>query len=222
MTAALACTSPVPYRRGAPPMHSGFLLVIEGIDGAGKSTLQRRLAEWCRERGLGVVTSREPTDGPHGRALRESARSGRLGIEEELQLFLKDRREHVENLIRPALDRGEMVILDRYYFSTAAYQGARGLDPAEIIRSNECFAPTPDLVLLLDLDPASGRARIGQRSGAPDGFEGAADLAEVRRIFLSLDQPFIRKIDAARDPERVCNDALEGLEEALRARGLLT
>src|SRR5689334_18751024 len=120
-------------------MHRGFLLVIEGIDGAGKSTLQRQLAEWCRGAGLQVITSREPTDGPHGRALRESARSGRLALQDELDLFLKDRREHVETLIRPALERGDVVILDRYYFSTAAYQGARGLDPAEIIQANEAF-----------------------------------------------------------------------------------
>jgi dTMP kinase len=194
----------------------GFLLVIEGIDGAGKSTLQRRLAEWCRQRGRTVTISREPTDGPYGRALRESARSGRHDPERELDLFLKDRREHVDTLIRPALDRGEVVILDRYYFSTAAYQGARGLDPNEIIKTNEAFSPVPDLVLLLDLDPTAGHERIGARGGSPDGFEGAAYLAEVRRIFLSFDRPFIRRIDATRAAEVV---ALEC--EALLSRILV-
>jgi dTMP kinase len=202
-------------------MHSGFLLVIEGIDGAGKSTLQRQLAAWCRDRGLRAVTSREPTDGPHGRALRESARTGRLALHDEFDLFLKDRRDHVKTLIEPALNRGEIVILDRYYFSTAAYQGARGLDPAEIILANEAFAPIPDLVLLLDLDPLAGHARIGQRSGAPDDFEGAAYLAEVRRIFLALDRPFIRKIEATRDIAAVSADAISCLDDALRARGLI-
>ncbi|MEQ1860131.1 MAG: dTMP kinase [Chthoniobacteraceae bacterium] len=193
----------------------GFLLVIEGIDGAGKSTLQHRLAAWCRERGRTVTTSREPTDGPHGRALRESAKNGRLAAEAELELFLKDRREHVATLIAPALARGEVVMLDRYYFSTAAYQGARGLDPAAIIATNERFAPIPDFVLLLDLDPTAGHARIGTRGGAPDDFEGAAYLAEVRRNFLALDRPFIHRIDAARPADEVFRAAIALLDSAL-------
>jgi dTMP kinase len=181
----------------------GFLLVIEGIDGAGKSTLQHRLADWCRAQGRTVVTSREPTDGPHGRALRESARTGRLAPEAELELFLKDRHEHVASVIRPAIERGDVVILDRYYFSTAAYQGARGIDPAKIIAANEAFAPVPDLVLLLDLDPAAGHQRIGARGGTPDGFETADYLARVRQIFLGFDRPFIHRIDATRSPDEV-------------------
>lgn len=193
----------------------GFLLVIEGIDGAGKSTLQRRLADWCREQGRTVVTSREPTDGPHGRALRESARTGRLGAEAELELFLKDRHEHVANLIRPALERGDVIILDRYYFSTAAYQGARGIDPAKILAANEAFAPHPDLVLLLDLDPSAGHRRIGARGGAPDGFEGAAYLTKVRTIFLGFDYPSIRRIDASRSPDEVEQECREVLRGAL-------
>lgn len=196
-------------------MERGFLLVIEGIDGAGKSTLARALASWLRERGRVVVIDREPTDGPHGRALRESAKTGRLSAEAELDLFLKDRREHVERVIAPALARGEVVILDRYYFSTAAYQGARGLDPAAIIAANEAFAPVPDLVLLLDIDPARGHSRIGSRGDAPDDFEGAAYLADVRRIFLSLDRPFIHRIDATRSADEVQHDALIALQSAI-------
>ncbi len=194
---------------------AGFLLVLEGIDGAGKSTLARSLAAWLRERGRTVVLDREPTDGPHGRALRESAKSGRLPPEGELELFVKDRREHVANVIAPALARGDVVILDRYYFSNAAYQGARGLDPAAIIASNEAFAPVPDLVLLLDVDPAAGHTRIGARGSALDDFEGAAYLADVRRIFLSLDRPFIRRIDAARSAAEVAADAIAVLQSAI-------
>jgi dTMP kinase len=193
---------------------NGFLLVLEGIDGAGKSTLQRRLAAWCEEQGRVAVTSREPTDGPHGRALRESAKSGRLSIERELELFLADRREHVEKVIAPALERGDVVILDRYYFSTAAYQGARGIDPAAIIAANEAFAPVPNLVLLLDLDPADGHARIGARGGAPDDFEGAAYLAKVRQIFLGIERPFFRRLDASSAPEAVMEEAVSHLKAA--------
>ncbi len=201
-------------------MRKGFLLVIEGIDGAGKSTLQRELADWCQQRGFEVACSREPTDGTYGRKLRESARTGRLAPDAELELFLQDRAEHVKGLITPSLERGAVVILDRYYFSTAAYQGARGLDPEAIIAANEAFAPIPDLVLLLDLDPASGHARIGQRGSALDDFEGAAYLADVRRIFLGLNRPFIRRVDAGREMAVVAAECAEILESALRSRGL--
>lgn len=199
-------------------MERGFLLVLEGIDGAGKSTLARALAAWLRERGRTVVLDREPTDGPHGRALRESAKTGRLSAEAELELFVKDRREHVTNVIAPALARGDVVILDRYYFSNAAYQGARGLDPAAIIAANEAFAPVPDLVLLLDLDPAAGHTRIGARGSALDDFEGAATLAEVRRIFLSLDRPFIHRLDATRSADEVQGEALAALQSSIDNR----
>ncbi|MDQ3624700.1 MAG: dTMP kinase [Verrucomicrobiota bacterium] len=197
---------------------SGFLLALEGIDGAGKSTLAARLAGDCRARGIPSVVSREPTDGPHGTALRQSARTGRLSLSEELELFLEDRAEHVATLIAPALERGEVVILDRYYFSTAAYQGARGADPAEIIRRNEAFAPKPDLVLLLDLDPTSGRGRISSRGGAPDAFEGQDYLRKVRQIFLSFDRPFLRRVDAARPLDAVYAECLSHFEEALSRR----
>ncbi len=192
----------------------GFLLVLEGIDGSGKSTLARQLADWLRESGREVITSREPTDGPHGTALRQSAKTGRLSLEAELDLFLKDRAEHVAALISPALARGAVVILDRYYFSTAAYQGARGLDPQAIIDANETFAPVPDLVLLLDLDPGDGAARIQRRGDVLDDFEALDYQREVRRIFLALDRPFIRRIDAARSAEAVFADC-RGLLEPL-------
>ena len=193
----------------------GFLLVLEGIDGSGKSTLARHLAAWLRESGREVITSREPTDGPHGTALRQSAKTGRLSLEAELDLFQKDRTEHVATLIAPALHRGAVVILDRYYFSTAAYQGARGLDPQAIIAANEKFAPVPDLVLLLDLDPAAGAARIQRRGDALDDFESLDYQREVRRLFLSLDRPFIHRVDATRDAESVFQNARAQIERSL-------
>ena len=185
----------------------GFLLALEGIDGTGKSTLVRQLAAWLRESGREVVTSREPTDGPHGTALRQSAKTGRLSIQDEFDLFLKDRAEHVATLIAPAIERGAVVILDRYYFSTAAYQGARGLDPQTIIEANEKFAPIPDLVLLLDLDPIVGATRITRRGDVLDDFEALDYQREVRRIFNSLDRPFIHRLDASKNVEAVFEEA---------------
>ena len=190
-------------------MSQGLFIVIEGIDGTGKSTQSKRLAEWFRSRGREVVLSREPTDGPWGKKLRESATTGRLSAEEELECFLNDRREHVEMSIKPALAEGRVVILDRYYFSTMAYQGARGFDPAEIRRRNEAFAPQPDLLLILDLSVESAHGRIGARGDTANEFEQRDTLTRCREIFLSLrDEPFACVIDAEPSLNEVTADIL--------------
>ena len=184
----------------------GWLVVVEGIDGAGKSTVLRRLAAHCEGRGLACVMSGEPTRGPWGMKLRRSMAEGRLSLDEELALFLKDRAEHVEQVIRPALATGKVVLLDRYYLSTAAYQGARGADPGAILLENERFAPKPDLVLLLDFDPDGGLARVRARGDVPNTFEEAEQLRAVRKIFLGLQRAFIRKVDASRTADEVWGD----------------
>lgn len=190
-------------------MSQGIFIVVEGIDGTGKSTQSKRLAEWFRSRGREVVLSREPTDGPWGKKLRESATTGRLSAEEELECFLNDRREHVEMSIKPALAEGKVVILDRYYFSTMAYQGARGFDPAEIRRRNEVFAPQPDLLLILDLSVESAHGRIGARGDTANEFEQRDTLSRCREIFLSLrEEPFACVIDAEPSLNEVTADIL--------------
>lgn len=190
-------------------MSQGLFIVIEGIDGTGKSTQSKRLAEWFRSRGREVVLSREPTDGPWGKKLRESATTGRLSAEEELECFLNDRREHVEMSIKPALAEDKVVILDRYYFSTMAYQGARGFDPLEIRARNEAFAPQPDLLLILDLSVESAHGRIGARGDTANEFEQRDTLTRCREIFLSLrDEPFACVIDAEPSLNEVTADIL--------------
>ncbi len=191
----------------------GSLIVLEGIDGTGKSTQVDRLAEWLRSRGRRVVTTHEPTDGPWGRKLRESAESGRLSIDEELDLFLRDRREHVETLINPSIETGQDVILDRYYFSTMAYQGARGKHPDEIRALNEAFAPVPDLLLVLDLDVDAALERIGARGDTANEFERRDSLNRCRGIFLGISGlPFARRIDAAAPLDDVARQIREAVE----------
>jgi dTMP kinase len=186
------------------------LIVVEGIDGAGKSTQVRRLAEALRREGRAVVESREPTDGPWGRKIRASAATGRMSLQDELHAFVEDRKEHVATLIGPALARGEIVLLDRYYFSTIAYQGARGGDVDAIRRMNEAVAPRPDLVLLIDFDPEVGLRRIREsRGGGTDDFEHLDQLQAIRASFLRLaaeDSALFRTINGDRSPDAVFDD----------------
>ncbi|MEM6931688.1 MAG: dTMP kinase [Myxococcota bacterium] len=196
---------------------AGWLFVIEGIDGTGKSTQVAALAAWLRDQGWVVHERREPTQGPHGQALRASAATGRRSLDEELRLLELDRRDHVRDVIRPALEAGEIVVLDRYYFSTAAYQGARGADPSAIVAHHETFAPRPDLTVVLDLDPEASRARIARR-GALDAFEDLENLRICRDIFRSLLARDVVLVDAASSPEAVTEE-LVGLVRPLLSRG---
>ena len=187
----------------------GVLLAFEGIDGSGKSTQARMFAEFAKTKlGLEVVTSREPTDGPWGKKIREARFTERMSPEDELAAFIADRKEHVETLIKPALKRGALVIIDRYYYSTVAYQGARGLDPKALLAKNRAFAPVPDLVVLVDMDPKLALERIKSRGEGTDLFENLAALTKVREIFLSLVDSHVAKIDGARAPELVFGEVL--------------
>lgn len=189
-----------------------MFIVFEGIDGTGKSTQARLLADHFRAKGRQVILSHEPTNGPWGTLLRNSAHTGRLSPSEELETFLKDRRQHVTELITPALTAGKIVILDRYYFSTMAYQGLRGFDPAEIRRINETFAPIPDLLFILDLDVDTALTRIRTRGDTTNEFEQRTSLAHCRQTFLSLrHEPFAHLIDTQAPPHQVTAAILAAL-----------
>lgn len=196
----------------------GFLLALEGIDGAGKSVQAKAVGGALADRGFDVVLTREPTDGPWGRLLRESASKGRLSPQAELDAFLKDREQHVRELIRPSLAAGKIVITDRYYFSTVAYQGARGFDPAELLRLNEAFAVEPHLLVILDLTPEQALARVGHRDGRANEFETLAQLTRTREIFHALDKPYLVRIDGTREPAEVRDAILAAVDRMLAAQ----
>src|SRR4051812_21288936 len=103
---------------GSAARSPSVLIAFEGIDGSGKSTQAAMLGAWLNGQGREVVLTKEPTNGPHGTRLRQPFMAGRLSPREELDCFVADRREHVESLIKPALARGAVVIVDRYYYST--------------------------------------------------------------------------------------------------------
>lgn len=193
----------------------GLLIAVEGIDGAGKTTFCALAAQYFGERGVGCVVSKEPTSARWGMELRRSAKEGRLTLEKEIDLFVKDRREHVERFIQPALDEGLVVLLDRYYFSSAAYQGARGADPKEIIELNEAFAPVPDLLLVIDVEPKTGMGRISKRGDSPNEFETYDGLTKSREIFDSIKSPGKRVVDGKAPMLEVVAEAMTHVREAL-------
>lgn len=200
----------------------GLLVVFEGIDGAGKSTQIRRLGLLCEALGLECVSSREPTYGQYGKQLRDSAAHGRLSRAEEHRLLLLDRREHIDTLIRPALMRSAVVLLDRYYYSSIAYQAGPELSAEQIRADNEAFAPAPDLLLILDLPPETGLARIGARGDRPNAFEALATLQHCREVYRSFaGLAYARLIDATADLDQVTAKASAALLRALMARRLL-
>lgn len=202
----------------------GALIVFEGLDGSGKTTQTRRLEEWLLERGLEVDFSFEPTNGPHGLALRNAwARGERHDPQTELELFEKDRRRHVRELIAPGLHAGHVVVLDRYYYSSAAYQGVRGgADPERIIRQMTEFAPRPDLTLVFDMEVDEALERItGSRADMPNVMERREDLRRVREAFARMDLPEIRRVDASRDQDAIYSEIIALVGQLLRERGLL-
>lgn len=201
----------------------GILIAFEGIDGTGKSTQVELLARRLREMGLAVVTTREPTDGRYGRRIREMfMKRAALPPAEELRLFVEDRREHVARLIAPALAAGKVVLTDRYYFSTVAYQGAAGHDPAAVLALNESFAPRPDLILLLEAPPAVGVRRVRELRGESlNDFEQEDYLRRVADIFAGFNDPRLRRIDAVGDIDRVWRQVWHAVGEFLGQRGMM-
>jgi len=194
---------------------AGRLIDVEGIDGTGKTTLVAALAAALRARGERVCVSREPTDGPFGKKIRESTRPGaaRLSAEEETELFIADRREHVAQVIAPALAAGQTVLLDRYYYSTMAYQGARGLDPVAIQARHRLFAPEPDVLILLDLPVETALARVtASRGSIPDQFESAEYLKKVQTAFRQIRHPRLILLDAAQPTSALVGSTLEQLD----------
>ena len=172
---------------------SGLFITLEGGDGAGKSTQMGALTEWLRQRGHSVVQAREPGGTELGLELREIIlhRRGYIAPRAEALLYVADRAHNVATVVRPALERGDVVIQDRYLDSSVAYQGTgRVLDPTEV-RDLSVWATEgllPHLTVLLDLDPAVGRERLDASRTRYDRLEAEkADFHErVRAAYLAL------------------------------------
>ncbi|MGW5059331.1 dTMP kinase [Streptomyces sp. NPDC004096] len=205
------------------PGTDGFFIALEGGDGAGKSTQAEALAEWIRGKGHEVVLTREPGATPVGKRLRSillDVSSAGLSHRAEALLYAADRAEHVDTVVRPALERGAVVISDRYIDSSVAYQGAgRDLSPTEIARINRWATNglVPHLTVLLDVAPETARERFTE---APDRLESepAEFHARVRSGFLTLaaaDPGRYLVVDAGQEPEAVSTVIRHRLDQML-------
>lgn len=188
----------------------GLFVALEGGEGAGKSTQARLLRERLEAEGHAVVLTREPGDTLVGARVRElllDPATGRMSDRTEALLYAADKAEHVESVVRPALERGQVVVTDRYVDSTLAYQGAgRALDPADLewVARWSTGDLRPHLTVLLDLDPARGMGRFEGRDRIES--EGLEFHLRVREEFLRLaggDPDRYAVVDADTAPETI-------------------
>lgn len=190
----------------------GKLIVIEGIDGSGKSTCAKNLTEKLNSINLKTIYTFEPTHLHYGAKLRDSMLSENLDAEEELNLFIEDRKEHIESMIKPAIEDGYFIILDRYFYSSIAYQGAKGIDINRIINMHKDFIVKPDIVFIFHIPIDIALNRIISKRGIADRFENETYLKKVDKIFHSFKEPFIYHIDTDKDI-KIINDELFNILE---------
>lgn len=198
----------------------GLFITFEGGDGSGKSTQSARLVAWLQEQGRTVLTTREPGGTDLGEEFREIVlhRRGEMAPRAEALLYAADRAHHIATKVRPALERGEVVVQDRYLDSSVAYQGAGRVLDGDEVRNLSLWAAEgllPDLTILLDLDAGAGQARLADARTRYDRLEAAGDdfHERVRTAYLAL---------AAAEPERFlvldASRPVDELEAAIRER----
>lgn len=194
-----------------------MFITLEGIDGAGKSSHVSFITHYLREHGVGVVATREPGGTPLGETLRNIVLNEKMHADTEALLVFASRREHLAEVIEPALARGEWVVCDRFTDSTYAYQcGGRGLDPSRVAPLEDFVHGhrQPDLTLLFDAPVNVARERLDRGTPNPDKFEREQGefFSRVRQVYLDRARQF---------PQRVVivdsSQTIEMIQESLRA-----
>lgn len=206
---------------------SGHFITFEGIDGSGKSTQAKRLADRLRAEGFQVVLTREPGGSVGAEEIRALVLEGdpdRWSAETEILLFTAARRDHLERTILPAMAAGKIVICDRFADSTRMYQGLSRGDLRTIVDQlhSLMIGREPDLTVLIDMDPATGLARAKSRQTAEERFEdfGQALQEQMRKGFLDLSQEFadrFRVVNGARDMDSVSDAVYATVKQHIEA-----
>ncbi|MBH0117380.1 dTMP kinase [Salinibacterium sp. NG253] len=190
----------------------GLFITLEGGDGVGKTTQSQLLVKWLEEAGHTVVVTREPGGTDLGLELREIVlhRRGEMDPRAEALIYAADRAHHIATLVRPALERGEIVVQDRYIDSSEAYQGAGRVLGSDEVRELSLWATQnllPDVTVLLDLDPVDSRKRLDSARTRYDRLE-----AEKQEFHTRVRDAFLER--AAKEPERILVvDAASGIDE---------
>jgi len=199
--------------------YPGYLFVVEGIDGAGKTSVCDIVEASLTKKGLEVVRLREPTrESPWGKEIRERTPRGELSGQEEFDLYIRDRDWHVKNRIVPALQNGKIVLMDRYFIAHGAYQStSTDFHWKEILQRNreEINAPEPDIIFLLDISAEAGLNRLlDNREALNQQFERLDRLIQVRAAYLEMveeDSGNYVVIDATQSLEEVYSQVLKAI-----------
>lgn len=208
-------------------LKSGILIALEGIDGAGKTTQAYNLLAKLKELGFDAEYLHEPTKfTKYGKKIRDYIKEGTiLSPEEENKLFIEDRKLHVSKEIKPYLDEKKIVVLDRYFFANAAYQGARSISYQDILNENRKFAPEPDIVFLLDITAEEALERINNRQALTNHYEKYENLKKVRKKYIEIyekDTANIQLIDGSIEIESISVELLEKVLKLIKKRNLIS
>ena len=193
----------------------GLFIVFEGIDGSGKSTQLKKLLKYLQDKSYTVVSFYQPTHGQWGQKLREFLTKGHIvPIQDEINYSIKDRKENVDEYILPALKENKIVLLDRYYWSNAAYQGIADVSYKYILEKNTEF-PEPDIKIYFDIKVEIANKRIlDKRKETPNQFESIKNLIKSKKIFDKIinDRNYngiLITVEAEKDQESIFNSILE-------------
>lgn len=205
----------------------GKLVVFEGLDGSGKGTMIRLTKNYLLARGIAkgrILVTQEPTEGKYGKKIKEMLREEKepeKNAKKFLDLYLRDRKEHLKEQILPALQKGKIILCDRYKYSTIAYQSAQGLDRDEIVALHSRMQK-PDLAIILDLpvSVALERVKRDEKRGVIEKFEKAFFLKKVRENFLDMRNIFqnenIKIINASLPADEVFKEIIKEINKLLK------
>ncbi|MBI2658112.1 dTMP kinase [Candidatus Woesearchaeota archaeon] len=203
----------------------GLFIVVDGIDGSGKSEIVKMLHNYLfsKSKKYRILTTREPTNGVYGEQIRKMLRQEKdpgSSSEKLAELFIKDREQHLMNAIEPFLESSgkhelNIVLCDRYYYSTIAFQSAQGMKINDIIAKNKRFRK-PDIAFVLDVEPSIALERIAYRE--KEKFEQLEFMEKIRKVFLKMPRLLkdnIKIIDSSRPLDDVFRDLKKYIDRIL-------